>query len=197
MSTHDQVSAGRCGTRKPTEFDDELSTEETQRILDAGVTLSIIRVRQSVEDFLNETKNAGLTRSIVREALHAVLSGPAKTKGGNLNANDTTTISAKPETPRPPLDEHSEGAVTRLPISRDSSEVSSEATLSSLNLLQDTATHLHTLMKNVTGPLAGDEANPFKLPDIDRVNAAANCAKQLYSVMRLRLDAIKILKEKH
>lgn len=195
MRLDDQVSAGSFETRKPTEFDDELSTEETQRILDAGVTLSIIRVRQYVDDFLRETKNAGLTRSIVREALHAVLSGPAKTKGGNLNANATTTISAKPETLPPPLDAPSEEAVTRLPISRDSSEVSREATLNSMNLLDDTAKHLHGLMKSVTGPLAGDEANPFKLPDIDRVNAAANCAKQLYSVMRLKLDAVKLIQE--
>lgn len=61
-----------------------------------------------------------------------------------------------------------------------------------MSLLDDSAKHLHSLMKGVTGPLHEDAVT---LPDIDRVNAAANCAKQLYSIMRLKLDAIKLARD--
>lgn len=44
----------------------------------------------------------------------------------------------------------------------------------SMSLLDDTARHLHGLMKSA-----------------DNVADACNCAKQLYSIMRLKLDAIK------
>lgn len=45
----------------------------------------------------------------------------------------------------------------------------------SMSLLDDTALHLFALMKR----------------DTTSVNDACNCAKQMYSIMRLKLDAIK------
>ena len=62
----------------------------------------------------------------------------------------------------------------------------------SMNLVDDTAKHLFALMKGLTHNLPDAEIKSF---DPDKVNAATNCAKQIYQMMRLKLDVIKELRK--
>lgn len=67
-----------------------------------------------------------------------------------------------------------------------------EANLASMNLLASTATHLHGLMKGLT---INDPEATVRLYDPHKVNAACNCAKQIHNLMRLQLDAVKLMKK--
>lgn len=59
----------------------------------------------------------------------------------------------------------------------------------SMNLLDDSAQHLHGLMRGLFANIPGADVRAY---DPDRVNSACNCAKQIYSIMRLKLDCIKV-----
>ncbi len=56
----------------------------------------------------------------------------------------------------------------------------------SMSLIDDTAEQLHGLMKNIT------EKKTNEPQTTEAVLAACNCAKQIYSLMRLKMDCIKM-----
>lgn len=68
----------------------------------------------------------------------------------------------------------------------------------SMKLLDESAAQMFSLMKRLNPQKSFDpdqrelDENPTKLIDVHRVQAACNCAKQIYSLARLKLDAIKL-----
>ena len=63
--------------------------------------------------------------------------------------------------------------------------------LASMSLIDNTANHLLTLMKGVTG----HETTSEGVYDPMRVNAACNCAKQIYLMMQSKIQINKLLLE--
>lgn len=59
----------------------------------------------------------------------------------------------------------------------------------SMNLLDNTATHLYDLMKGLS---QNQPETSIKLFDVERVHAAANCAKNIREIMKLKLEVIKV-----
>lgn len=76
--------------------------------------------------------------------------------------------------------------------SKDLFTMSQEATGQSMTLLTATSEHLFSLMKGLSANQPDPEIKNF---DPDRVRAACECAKNIYSIMRLKLDAIKLREE--
>lgn len=94
----------------------------------------------------------------------------------------TKTVSKRSSTPR--------GKKEILPtVSTGQSSDVSLVISPSMSLLDDTANHLHSLMRGLHANQPEPEIRAF---DPERVNSACNCAKQIYSIMRLKLDAIKV-----
>lgn len=54
----------------------------------------------------------------------------------------------------------------------------------SMNILDDSADTLNDMLEELA-----------KLPNVDNVKAACECAKQIQSLMRLKLDVIKLAKD--
>lgn len=155
----------------------------------------IRQVKKSVLDVLHETQDVGLTQNIVRVALKQNWNGPRKTGSMLEPMQNHVTTESDMEIEQ---DSSSEESNT-IPYedSKLPSEISKAAELDSLNLLINTSRHLFGLMRSVTGPLPSQkDGNPFKMLEVDRVNAAVGCAKQLYSIMRLQLDATKMMRDK-
>jgi hypothetical protein len=71
-----------------------------------------------------------------------------------------------------------------------------EETLVSMNLLRNTASELHSLMKGLNPHLVDGDENRSRLLDPHRVGVAAEVAKQIISTMRMQLDICKFIKEK-
>ena len=67
-----------------------------------------------------------------------------------------------------------------------------EACSRSMSLIDDTNAHLSALMKGLGTNSPSPEMRHL---DQGRVNAACNCAKQMSNMMRLKLDAVRILME--
>lgn len=77
---------------------------------------------------------------------------------------------------------------TRLEQSLAPSDSSSAARLTSLNLLDSATEHVFITMKGV------GKDNPQSLRDPRVVQAVASCAKQIHSLIRLKLDILKELR---
>lgn len=67
-----------------------------------------------------------------------------------------------------------------------------EAISNSLSLIDDSAEHLLELQRSIQGPT---ETEPNLRIDAQKINAACNCAKQIASLQRLKIEAFKALKE--
>lgn len=70
----------------------------------------------------------------------------------------------------------------------EQSSTSSAEPLISMHLIDDSVTHLHGLMKGIASEAR--EAEKRRL-DPAMVNAACNCAKNIYGLMRLKFDVVK------
>lgn len=81
---------------------------------------------------------------------------------------------------------------TQLEASSLLSEALSEASSISLDLIDDSTTHLHGLMKSI-GADTKDPQKTQRTPEM--VNAACNCAKQIHSLLRLKFDVMKKISE--
>ena len=82
-----------------------------------------------------------------------------------------------------------ENAVTLYTDSTALSKNCEMEVLQSTNLLINTTQHLHGLMKSLTANRA-----PADLKEVEpeKVNAACNCANQIYKIARLQLDAFNL-----
>lgn len=79
---------------------------------------------------------------------------------------------------------------TQVATSLQPSSDSNAARLTSMNLIDDSAQHLHGLLKSV-----GTD-DPIRLRDPRVISAAATCAKQIHSLIRLKLDVLRELRKK-
>lgn len=75
--------------------------------------------------------------------------------------------------------------------SQEPTEIFSEATSQSTSLLLDTAKHLNGLMKDLTKNLPPVD---IKHMDVERAQTACVCAKQITELMKVQMEAIKIVK---
>ena len=99
--------------------------------------------------------------------------GPKKIESDNLQPNENGTQ----ETPPPLLQKSEPRGLSEILSSASKGQFTNVELVSSpsMSLLDDTSLHLFALMKR----------------EGTTVNEACNCAKQMYSIMRLKLDAIK------
>lgn len=96
-----------------------------------------------------------------------------------------TTVTLNPIEPK----NETAAASEILPAASSSQFINSEEARSlSLNLIDDTAQHLHGLMKSV-GTKNEDGLN-LRI-DPQKINAACNCAKNIHNLLRLKLDVLK------
>lgn len=174
------------------ESQNEEATNDVGHSSEPGVRRSMRRVRSVVEKTLRSTNDSGQTRNIVRDALLNVLNGQIKT----ARSKGVQTMSGISETKLPSDSSSSKVESEIIPFTESGELLTSidQANLQAMSLLTSSAKHLHVLMKSVVGPLEGENANPHRLTEVERVNAAANCGKQISSLMRLQLDAIKLIR---
>ena len=98
--------------------------------------------------------------------------------GNNVDSLQSAVVTENIETESLPTVGSADDTIIPQLASKETSQSAVLVKSPSMNLLDDTAQHLHDLMK---------------LPDTS-VSEACNCAKQLYLIMRLKLDAIKTQK---
>ena len=116
--------------------------------------------------------------------------GAAETKTDSSPFNAPIIIVEAPKLERPSTPaakEETQPTVSSVPLDNVSLAISQ-----SMNLVDSTATHLHALMKGLT---ANKPPSDVRAVDIDTAMAAAGVAKQIYSLMRLKLDGAKMLRE--
>lgn len=191
MRAEDQDCDGNS-TKNDIENDSDLTTEETQKILDAGVALSIIRTRRSVEKALNYTKSVGQVQSIVKLAIGGVLSGQEKTEGDSVK-NQSSGIE---RTELEPLRKsEKEVSVTTLPRSLGQQfDDFGLAKSESLSLIDSSAKALHECLKKLVNE---QTQNPDRITPIDtfRVNAAVKCADSIGKLMKIKVEAFKTFRD--
>lgn len=177
--------------RKIAEESDELTTEETQKVLDAGVALAIIQTRSTLEKHLLATKNVGQTQNIVKQVLNDVLSGPRKTGGSNVH----TTENGTEKTGNMPLQKSRPADIERthqnsLDLRLENSELEK---LGSMSLVDSSMKVLHDCLKKLVDEKTHTTERIIPI-DTHRVQAAVKCADQIGKLMKIKLDAFKTLR---
>lgn len=122
-----------------------------------------------------------------KEEMPLSQNGPEKIKKHSTKKEEKITKSTETESEKRKTNGKGE-----LILSTDSTPQSQNAemvTCQSMNLLDDTARHLYGLMRGLT---TNDPEPHIRHYDPQKVNSACLCAKNIYSIMRLKLDAIKL-----
>lgn len=87
-----------------------------------------------------------------------------------------------------------EGSVETLSTaSKSLSTRLNEESIQSMNYVSSSVSHLHELMKSVAQPFDKDK-DMRRMDDVQRVNAACNCAKNMTNPLKFQLDLLKEMK---
>jgi len=145
------------------------------------------RIREDVKGTMQTLSDTGRNAENERRNTSRQIPRSLEEKGGS-GMQEIEPINSK----------RSSNAVTVIDPHTDSMEQSSalrKEASASMSLIDSTAKHLHDLMISTTGPVKDENSNPFRLPEVHRVESAAKIAQQLYQVMKLKLEAIKVMKD--
>jgi hypothetical protein len=116
-----------------------------------------------------------------------IKSGITKTK--NLRKADQRNIMNETNASNFSSDEPN---VQNLPTSTPPSTLTSLVKSPSMSLIDDSAQHLHSLMRGLHGNAPPAEVKMF---EPERVEAACKCASEIHKLMRLKYDVVKLAKE--
>ena len=197
MNRRDQ-SYDTNSTFETNELDHEPDMDETEQKFEKEFQNVTKKIQSTVNKFLQKGEDITVVKEAIRKALKESKPGSKKTentseptvKGDTMSASKQKKISIVKST-KPEVETIPATVSPNL-----SSDLKGES-LSSLNLIKSSAKHLHDLMKSVVHgqEATPEDTNPFKLMDMERAKTSAIVAKQFYSVMRLQLDAVKLIRE--
>jgi hypothetical protein len=144
---------------------------------------STTQIQNTGEDRMKEERTGPEPTEIAREPT------PRPGTSATRSRRELRSISDEDSTKKSEPEETPLISSPRASRSLSPSESSDNIVSPSLSLIDSVAEHTFDLMKGLHGDRPPASVRTF---DPERVNAACNCAKQIYSLMRLKLDAIKI-----
>lgn len=115
--------------------------------------------------------------------------GPVETESDKKNTTEATM---------PQIDESSSpkslrtvGSGSRPEASLSSLETLSKGVSDSMSLIDNSVKHLHGLMTSVAR-VVPEENEMMPLTQLDRVKVATACAHQIYQLLKVKVDAVKV-----
>lgn len=176
----------------------ELNAKANEKKKDGTMIQNIVNAKKRNEErIIKQTKKENVKekeRPIETETqkknVQDELNGRDETRKDNLNTKGSTMLEIKSDKENSSTNERK--SITPVMVSTSPSTTVQKELLQSTNLIDNTAKHLLDLMKGVTGHTNDNDNGVY---DPFRVNAACNCAKQIYHMMQSKIQIAKLLKD--